>query len=76
MSSARAVAWRRLCDETTTPKFWSLYCCWIHQDARAKGAATLHQRGQTITLYGEKVEALSFVFLDNANTSDKGIEGH
>ena len=61
LSQARAAAWRRLCEETSTPEFWSLYRR-IRRGGGAQGVEDLRQGDRVMTTDTEKAEALSLVF--------------
>ena len=51
-----------MCEETSTPSFWSLYH-WIHQGGGAHGVEVLQHDDATITSNVGKALALADVFL-------------
>ena len=61
LSRARAAAWRRLCEETSAPHFWSLYRR-VRRGRGDQGVETLKQGEQTITTDSGKAEILAGVF--------------
>ena len=61
LHQARTAAWRRLCEKTCAPNFWSLYCR-VRRGRESQGVETLHQGEQTIATDVGKAEALAGVF--------------
>ena len=61
LSRARAAAWRRLCEETSAPNFWSLYRR-VRRGRGDQGVEPLQHGDQTITTDSRKVEIFAGVF--------------